>query len=109
MRILWLSMTPGLLHEGQGTGNYGGSGWIGALQHLFCNAHTKDTLALSFISDSDKEKVEKNGVLYYPIYEKPVNSFKKIYPRAYYIKSYHQSKYESFTKEIKEKIKEFFN
>ena len=37
------------------------------------------------------------------------NSFKKIYPRAYYIKSYHQPKYESFTKEIKEKIKEFFN
>ena len=75
MRILWLSMTPGLLHEGQGTGNYGGSGWIGALQHLFCNAHTKDKLALAFISDSDKEKVEKNGVLYYPIYEKPENSF----------------------------------
>lgn len=93
MRILWLSMTPGLLHEGQGTGNYGGSGWIGALQHLFCNAHTKDKLALSFISDSDKEKVEKNGVLYYPIYEKPENSFKRIYRYYYGYKSYNRELY----------------
>lgn len=36
-------------------------------------------------------------------------SFKKIYPRAYYIKSDHRPKYEAFTKEIKEKIKEFFS
>lgn len=93
MRILWLSMTPGLLHEGQGTGNYGGSGWIGALQHLFCNAHTKDKLALSFISDSDKEKVEKNGVLYYPIYEKPENPIKKIYRYYYGYKSYNRELY----------------
>lgn len=36
-------------------------------------------------------------------------SFKKIYPRAYYIKSDHRPKYGAFTKEIKEKIKEFFS
>ena len=36
-------------------------------------------------------------------------SFKKIHPRAYYIKSDHRPKYEAFTKEIKEKIKEFFS
>lgn len=93
MRILWLSMTPGLLYEGQGTGNYGGSGWIGALQHLFCNVHTEHKLALSFISNRDKVKIEKNGVLYYPIYEKPENPLKKIYRYYYGYKSYNRELY----------------
>lgn len=104
MRILWLSMTPGLLHEDQGTGNYGGSGWIGALQHLFCDGHTEDELALAFISDKDKEKVEKNGVLYYPIYEKPENSFKKIYRYYYGYKSYNR---ELYVKQLLDVIHDF--
>lgn len=93
MRILWLSMTPGLLHEGHGTGNYGGSGWIGALQHLFCDAHTENELALSFISDKEKEKIERNGVIYYPIYEKPENALKKIYRYYYGYRSYNRELY----------------
>lgn len=103
MRILWLTMTPGLLHEGQGTGNYGGSGWIGALQQIFCNARTQNELALSFISDRDKEKEEKKGVLYYPIYEKE-NSFKKIYRYYYGYKSYNR---ELYVKQLIDVIQDF--
>lgn len=36
-------------------------------------------------------------------------SFKKRYPRSYYIKSFHRPKIESFNEDIKTKIKEFFN
>ena len=35
-------------------------------------------------------------------------SFKKLYPRAYYINADHRPKKEAFTKDIKKKIKEFF-
>jgi len=37
------------------------------------------------------------------------DSFKKVHPRSYYIKSDHRPKIESFTKDIKTKIKEFFS
>jgi len=36
-------------------------------------------------------------------------SFKKRYPRSYYIKSFHRPTKESFTEDIKTKIKEFFS
>lgn len=36
-------------------------------------------------------------------------SFKKRYPRSYYIKSFHRPTIEAFTEDIKTKIKEFFN
>lgn len=93
MRILWLSNTPGLLHEGEGTGNYGGSGWIGALQRLFHAFDTEDELALSFISDKDREKVVKDGVAYYPIYVKPENTFQKLYRYYAGYKSYNREQY----------------
>ena len=37
------------------------------------------------------------------------DSFKNVYPRAYYINSDHRPKVESFTNDIKTKIKEFFS
>ena len=36
-------------------------------------------------------------------------SFKKRYPRSYHIKSFHRPTIESFTEDIKTKIKEFLN
>ncbi len=37
------------------------------------------------------------------------DSFKKRYPKSYYIKSSHRPTIEAFTENIKTKIKEFFN
>lgn len=104
MRILWLSMTPGLLHEGEGTGNYGGSGWIGALQHLFMDANTGDQLALSFVSNAETTKIQKDGIFYYPIFEKPERGINKLY-RYYY--GYRYDNDEKYVPQMLSVIKDF--
>lgn len=97
-------MTPGLLHEGKGTGNYGGSGWIGALQQLFIDARSEHTLALAFVSATEKEKTKKNGIIYYPIYEKPESGIRKL---CRYYGGYKSWDREHLVPQIKEVISDF--
>lgn len=79
MRILWLSMTPGLLHENEGTGNYGGSGWIGALQHLYMESYAdNNTLGLVYLSQNDEGVVYKENVYYFPVIKKRESHVRKL-------------------------------
>lgn len=82
MKVLWLSMTPGLLHEGVGTGNYGGSGWIASLQYVFQKYNKSARLALAYLTSKETESVVMHGIRYYPIYTKPKTAIQKF--REYY-------------------------
>ena len=61
MRVLWFSVTPSLYDEKK----YGG--WIASLERIVKKYGNNIELAIAFEYQEDKLKVEKNGVVYYPI------------------------------------------
>lgn len=61
MRVLWFSVTPSLYDEKK----YGG--WIASLERIVNKYGNNIELAIAFEYQEDKLKVEKNGVVYYPI------------------------------------------
>ena len=88
MRILWLSPTPGLLHEGEGTGGYGGSGWVGALQHLLMeNSPHQHQLGIVYpdYSQADQQTLRAD-VSYYPV---PVRQKGRLEKLRHYYGGYH--------------------
>ena len=104
MKILWLSPTPGLLHETLGTGGYGGSGWVAALQHLFMTANNGDVLGIVFPSTSKSEPSIQDGVHYYPILR---NSKSKIQKIRYYYGGYKNIDYNEYVEKLQVVIKAF--
>lgn len=104
MRVLWLSPTPGLLNEHKGTGGYGGSGWVGALQHLYMSSNNADTLGVAFPSIVKFKPSVQDGVHYYPILR---NSKTRIQKIRYYYGGYKNNDYNEYIEDIKEVIKDF--
>jgi len=104
MKVLWLSPTPGLLHESEGTGGYGGSGWVGALQHLFLSANTGNTLGIVFPSEVASKPTIQDEVHYYPILKNSKSRIGKIF---HYYGGYKQIDYNEYAEDIQGVIKEF--
>lgn len=78
MRVLWISMTPGLYYDASG---YNGGGWIASLQKIIKDVETLQ-LGLAFLTPRRQNKKNENNATYYPIYNKPLSSLDKI--RKYY-------------------------
>lgn len=104
MRVLWLSPTPGLLNELEGTGGYGGSGWLGALQHLFMAVNNGDKLGVVFPSIVKSNLTIQDGVYYYPILR---NSKTKIQKIRHYYGCYKIIDYNEYVDDLREVIKDF--
>ena len=104
MKILWLSPTPGLLHEAKGTGGYGGSDWVGALQHLFMTANYGDTLAIAFPNIIKSKPTILDGVYYYPILWNSKSWIQKI---VHYYGGYKHIDYNEYVEDIQEIIRDF--
>lgn len=104
MRVLWLSPTPGLLNESFGTGGYGGSGWVGALQHLFMSVSKGDTLGIVFPSIIKSNPTIQDGVHYYPILRNSKSQMQKI---LYYYGGYEDINYKEYVEDIQEVINDF--
>lgn len=66
MKVLWLSMNPGLYGVKSGNDTYNGGGWIGALERVLQDTNIQ--LAIAFITDSPLKQVQRNNITYYPIY-----------------------------------------
>lgn len=82
MRILWLSMNKGLYHNPQSPNScYNGGGWISSLQEFFIS-NRENTLALAYVTHTPIQKEIQDNTIYYPIYEAPKSSWKKI--KEYY-------------------------
>ena len=68
MRVLWFTNSP--CNYGNGN-NYNGGGWMIALQEgiisLKNSAEERMDLGISFVMNNQPEKVEKDGVVYYPV------------------------------------------
>lgn len=104
MKVLWLSPTPGLLHESEGTGGYCGSGWVGALQHMFLSANTGDTLGIAFPSIVMSKPTVQDEVHYYPILRNSKSGIHKIF---YYYGGYKQIDFYEYVEEIQRVINDF--
>lgn len=65
MRVLWLSMNPGLYGIKGGNDSYNGGGWIASLQRLLANENIE--LGLVFLSETQLENLQDGNVSYYPI------------------------------------------
>lgn len=104
MKILWLSPTPGLLHEAKGTGGYGGSGWVGALQHIFMAANNGDKLGIAFPNTIKSRSTIQDGVYYYPIFKKTKSWIQKI---VHYYGGYKHIDYNEYVEDLNEVIKDF--
>lgn len=67
MRILWLSMNPGLYGVSEGNAKqYNGGGWISSLQRLFEDDEDVE-LALAFTTEFHLENTSSKNFTYYPI------------------------------------------
>ena len=68
MRVLWFTNSP--CNYGKGN-NYNGGGWMTALQDGITNSdilvEEKIELGISFVMNDQPEKVEQDGVVYYPV------------------------------------------
>lgn len=68
MRVLWFTNSP--CNYGK-TNSYNGGGWMTALQDGITNPEylngEKIELAISFVMNGQPEKVEQDGVVYYPV------------------------------------------
>lgn len=104
MRVLWLSPTPGLLNEREGTGGYGGSGWVGALQNLFVSANNGDTLGVAFPTTVKSKSIIQDGVHYYPILKNTKSWFRKI---LYYYGGFKHFDYFEYVEKLQVVIKDF--
>lgn len=64
MKVLWLANSPsGYL---QGTNTYNGGGWIFSAEEEI-KKQNEIELAVSFVLDNQPQKVEREGVCYYPL------------------------------------------
>lgn len=80
MKVLWLSMNPGLYGVSGGNMNYNGGGWISSLQQLFLGDTTVD-IALVFTTPSILAHRTDGNFSYYPIH-KQISKWRKI--KEYY-------------------------
>lgn len=64
MKVLWYTNTPSLYEESNH--QYHGGGWIESLEELV-KTRPEIKLSIAFFHPYDNERIEKNGVLYYPI------------------------------------------
>lgn len=68
MRVLWFTNSP--CNYGNGN-NYNGGGWMTALQDGITDSNISDgekiELGISFVMNGQPEKVEQDGVVYYPV------------------------------------------
>lgn len=102
MRVLWLSINPGLYSNS--SCSYNGGGWISSVQSLIQQSHDVD-LALAFItSDKKKTSVQINKTKYYPIYSKPQNILSKLY---FYYNGYKHIDDNMYVQQIKIIIDDF--
>jgi glycosyltransferase involved in cell wall biosynthesis len=79
MRILWFTNTPSCYTyevKGNKTG-YNGGGWISSAEKEIRQCHNIE-LGVSFLMDGQPDKVEQNGVVYYPIPQPILPLFRKI-------------------------------
>jgi glycosyltransferase involved in cell wall biosynthesis len=104
MRILWLSPTSGLLNEREGTGGYGGSGWIVALQHLLMSTINGDTLGIAFPCTFKSVPSTQDGVHYYPILRNSKSCLQKFF---HYYGGYKHIDYNEYVEDLNEVIKDF--
>lgn len=104
MRVLWLSPTSGLLKELAGTGGYGGSGWVGSLQHLFMSANNGDTLGIAFPNTNKSKLTIQDGVHYYPILRESKTRIQKI---RYYYGGYKHIDFYEYVENLQVVIKAF--
>lgn len=82
MRILWLSMNPGLYGLAEGNAkHYNGGGWIASLQRLFISDNNIE-LALAFVTETQLEKKQDENFTYYPIISQRRTRWQKI--KEYY-------------------------
>jgi len=77
LKILWLSPNPGLFNNNSHRNRYNGEGWISSLQELLIH-NENIQLALAFICNYKINKESQNNTIYYPIFQKKPNPFKKI-------------------------------
>lgn len=66
MRVLWFTNSPCNYRTG---GGYNGGGWMTALQDALVNYNYNDKieLGISFVMNGQPQKVEQDGVVYYPV------------------------------------------
>lgn len=80
IKVLWFTNTPSCylqVNKLDGKNSYNGGGWISSSEKVI--RKNKDLeLAVSFILDKQPQKVEQNGVIYYPIKTQKKNTISKI-------------------------------
>lgn len=81
MRVLWLSMNPGLYGVKGGNDSYNGGGWISSLQKLIEN-ETAITLGLAFLTSKPLNNEQSGSVSYFPVYIPAPSALQKL--RLYY-------------------------
>ena len=85
MRVLWVSMNASLYDQALKRDNYGGGGWIFALQQNIMRYAPWIELGITFLYPKERDKVKLNGVIYYPLKEMTYCGFAKL---LYYWKDY---------------------
>lgn len=103
MRILWLSMNPGLYGIKGGNDSYNGGGWISSLQKLIEN-ETDITLGLAFLTSKPLSNEQSGSVSYFPVYIPAPSALQKL--RLYY-GGYKKIKRTLQTRHIEQIIHEF--
>ena len=66
MRVLWFTNSPCNYQSAQKRYGYNGGGWMSALQNEI-QKEADVELAICFIKGNEPERVEQNGVIYYPV------------------------------------------
>lgn len=66
MRILWFSNTPSCYASMSTDAKKRGGGWIESAERALSSSVDVD-LAVCFVSEGDSEKLERQGVVYYPV------------------------------------------
>ena len=100
IRVLWLSTGAGMLHD---TNSYHGGGWVASLQQLVANDKSV-SLAIAFLSDRAMDKLEQDGVVYYPIYKEKTTAIQKL---RYYYGGYKKIDHSLYIERVKDVIDDF--
>lgn len=89
MRVLWLSMNPGLYGAKGGNDSYNGGGWISSLQRIVQDDATLE-IGLAFITESPLPTKTVKKTTYFPILQKK-SAWQKL---AYYYGGYKKDRNE---------------
>lgn len=102
MRILWISMNPGLYGVHGGNDSYNGGGWISSLQRLIEGCADWE-LGIAFLSPQALPSLKVGRTSYFPILEKQ-SRWSKLF---YYYHSYKNYDINKYTTVLDSIVKDF--